>query len=91
MRTYKLVLLLKSSLKKDQKEKILDNVKKWAGETKNDKVDNLGEKKLAYIITKQKSADYVALNFETERVAQDLDKRILMEEDILRHLLIRVK
>ena len=38
MRSYKLVLLLKSDLKKDAKEKLFDEVKKWLGEVKNEKI-----------------------------------------------------
>lgn len=89
MRNYRLVLLLKNNLKKDQKEKLIGEVKKWTGGQKDILLDELGEKKLAYQIKHEKSADYVKLSFQADKVAADLDKRLIMQENVIRHLLVR--
>lgn len=90
MRSYKLVMLLKSELTKEKKKKLLDQVETWAG-AKETKVVELGEKKLAYVIKQEKKADYVALEFGSEKITPDFEKRLINNEDILRHLMIRVK
>lgn len=90
MRSYKLVLLLKSDLTQEKKKKLLENIGVWAG-AKEAKTQELGEKKLAYTIKKEKKADYVALEFGSEKVAADFEKRLVIQDDILRHLMIRVK
>lgn len=90
MRNYRLVLLFKSGLKKAKQDEVFTNVKQWIGEeVKEDKIDNLGEKKLAYPIKREKSAEYMMMSFKAQKVSRDLDKRLTMEEDILRHLLVR--
>lgn len=89
MRKYKLVLLLASDIKKEAKEKLFDEIKKWIGTISSSSVDSLGEKKLAYPIKHAKRGDYAVLNFEAEKVDTDLNRRLLIKEEILRHLLIR--
>jgi len=86
MRKYRLVLLLKRGLKKEDKDKILSNVKKWVGKVEKESLKELGEKKLAYSIRKEKSGEYLFMDFEAENIAAGLDKKILMQEDVLRHL-----
>lgn len=89
MKSYKLVLLLKSDLKKDGKDKLYDEIKKWLGDVKDEKIESLGEKKLAYPIKHAKKGEYVAFNFESEKVNDELNKKLLIRDEILRHLLIR--
>ncbi|HVZ66705.1 MAG TPA: 30S ribosomal protein S6 [Patescibacteria group bacterium] len=89
MRNYQLVLLLKSDLKKDQKDKLFDEVKKIMGDVKEDKVESIGEKKLAYPIKSQRSGEYVVINFATDNVTSDYNKKLLIKDEILRHLLVR--
>lgn len=89
MKNYRLVLLMKSGLKKDQKEKLTASVKSWIGKITEEKMSEVGERKLAYPIKSNKTADYVVMGFSAETIAADLDKRLVMEENILRHLMIR--
>lgn len=89
MRNYQLVLLLKSDTKKEQKQKIVDEVKTWIGEVKNDTVVELGEKKLSFPIKRERKADYMVLEFDTERIQAGLAQRLKMQDNILRHLLVR--
>ena len=89
MRNYQLVLLLKSDIKKEQKEKLFADVKSWAGEIKSDKVESLGERKLSYQIKHNQKGEYVVLSFESDRVSEDLNKKLLIRDEVLRHLLVR--
>jgi ribosomal protein S6 len=89
MKSYKLVLLLRSDLKKDAKEKIFADIKTWLGDVNNDKLDSLGEKKLAYQIKHSKSGEFVVFNFESDKVGTDLNNRLVIRDGVLRHLLIR--
>ena len=82
-------MLLKSDLKKEAKDKLYADIKSWVGNVASDKVDPIGEKKLSYPIKKAKSGEYVVYNFEAENVSDDLNKRLLIRDEILRHLLIR--
>lgn len=90
MRSYKLVLLLKSDLGREKKKKLLGQVETWAG-AKEAKTTELGEKKLTYTIKREKKGDYVALEFTSEKVDPGFEKRLVISDDILRHLMIRVK
>ncbi len=89
MRSYNLVLLLKSDIKKEQKEKLLDDIKKWAGKIEKETVSLIGEKKLAYPIKKERKGDYVSIVFEAEKVDDELEKKLRINDSVLRHLLIR--
>lgn len=90
MRSYKLVLLLKSELKKTESEKLLEDVRKWIGKIDKEKVTDIGEKKLAYPIKKERKGNYLLLEFSTDKVGDGFDKRLMLADSILRHLLIRV-
>ena len=89
MKSYKLVLLLKSDLKKDAKDKIFTDIKSWLGDVENDKADSLGEKKLAYPIKHARSGEYVVFNFESDKVSPDFNNRLVIRDGVVRHLLIR--
>lgn len=89
MRKYRLTLILKSDLKKDAKEKLLKQVKEWGGKMIDDKVTELGEKKFAYTIKGQQKGDYVLIDFSHESVPTELENKIRLNEDVIRHLLVR--
>ncbi len=90
MRNYKLIVVLKGDIAKDKKKKMLESIETWAG-AKDTKIKELGEKKLAYTIKREKKGDYVAMEFGSENIAVDFEKRLINQDDILRHLMIRVK
>lgn len=90
MRKYKLVLILKRTLDKKTVEKVIGDIKKIAGEVKNDKLTELGEKKFAYKIGKEQSGNYIVWEFEAEKVSSELETRIKLNDDVVRHLLTRV-
>lgn len=90
MRNYKVVLLLKSDLTKEKKKTLLESIEKISG-IKSAKTEELGERKLAYTIKREKKGDFVVLNLEGESVASDFEKRLLITENVLRHLTVRTK
>lgn len=83
-------MLLKADLKKEQKDKLFEEVKKWIGKASEEKIESLGEKKIAYPIKKEKSGEYTVLSFESDRIGEDLEKRLRIKEEVIRHLLVRV-
>lgn len=92
MRVYELVLVLKSALTEVQRKKLVETVKSWLGEVKVKKEDEWGQKPLSYPIKKEVSGFYLTFLIEVnEGIPSDLEKRLLGNENILRHLLLRRK
>ena len=91
MRLYELVLVAKSSLKDSEQKKLLETIKDWAKSLKVVKEEAWGQKPLAYSIKHELSGVYHLLHFEGENIPSDFEKKILQEEKILRHLLLRKK
>ena len=89
-RKYRLVLILKSELKKEEKDKLVGQVISWGGKVTNEKVTELGEKKFTYPIKGNLRGDYVLVEFESVSVARELEDKTRINEGILRHLLVRV-
>jgi len=39
-----------------------------------------------YTIKREKKGEYVVLEFESEKISTDFEKRLIIQDDILRHL-----
>lgn len=92
MRSYELVLVLKASLSETQQKKLVDTIKGWLKDVKIAKVEEWGQKALSYRIKKEIAGVYLDWLLETKTVIPpDLEKKLLVNEDVLRHLLIRRK
>ena len=89
MRTYELVIIVKPSLSEAARKKVVDQIKAWLGSLKVTKEDDWGSKALKYPIKKELTGYYFDFMLEGETVPVDLEKRILGNEDVLRHLFIR--
>lgn len=89
MKNYRLVLILKSDLKKEKKEKLLTDIKKWGGDVK-EKITQLGEKKFTYPIKGNLKGDYVLMELEGVNISSELEDKVRINDDVLRHLLVRV-
>jgi ribosomal protein S6 len=90
MRQYKLVLVARSSLKDADRKKLLGAVKEMLGKVKEVKESEMGQKPLSYPIKKEVSGIFTKMEFELETIPLDFEKRLFGNEDILRHLLIKV-
>ncbi len=92
MRLYELVLVLKTSLSDAQRKKVIEQIKDWMGDAKVTKEDEWGQKPLAYKIKRELAGFYHKMELESENaIPTDLETRILRNDDVLRHLLIRTK
>ncbi len=90
MREYKLFVVLKSSLKEADRKKLLESVKNLLGKVKINKEQDLGQKPLSYSIKKEVSGVFAKIEFEAETLASDFEKKLQSNENILRHLLLRI-
>lgn len=92
MRKYELALVLRSSLADAQRKKLLETVKSWLKDVKIDKEEDWGQKPLSYPIKRETSGFYTLLRMESgNSVPLDLEKKIIANDNILRHLLVRTK
>lgn len=91
MRIYELALVLKSSLSQVKRKKAVDTIKSLLKDLKITKEEDVGEKQLAYKIKKENTGYYLDFLFEGESIPMDFEKKLLANEDVLRHLLIRRK
>lgn len=82
-------MVLKPDLKKDQKDKLLTDVKKLIGDVKGDKAESLGEKKFSYPLKRERRGEFIVIAFQAESISQDFNKRLRIKEEVLRHLLVR--
>ena len=89
MRQYKLFVVIRSSLKDADRKKLFDGIKDLLGKVKIGKVDEWGQKPLAYPIKREVSGVFAKIEFEGEQLAESLEKKLLANDNILRHLLLR--
>lgn len=88
---YNLTLVLRSSLKEGDKKKTLDSVK---DSFKNSKIaeKEWGQKPLSYPIKKEVSGVFVNFSIDGEdKVPADFEKELLRNDNVLRHLFLRIK
>ena len=94
-----MVLVLRPSLKEADRKKLLDTVKGWLGKVKVATENDWGQKALAYVIKKEDAGYYVQLMLEgdpstgsgQESIPGDFETRLLRNDSIIRHLLLRTK
>ncbi len=86
-----MVLVVKPSVKEAERKKLLEQVKGWLGKIKIAKEEEWGQKALAYPIKKEDAGYYYQLFLEGEDFPRDLETRIIQNNDVLRHLLLRTK
>lgn len=92
MRDYELVLVLSSLISEEEQKKLLDKVNGWIEKAKGriEEVTGWGKKTLAYPLKKQPEGIYNLLTVKLSPAeVAPLGKKILMEENILRHLLVK--
>lgn len=92
MRIYDLVLVFNSSLTDDKRKKLTDTIIGFAKGAKVTKTEQWGSKPLSYPIKKELSGNYVYMTMESEEgVPTDFEKKILAQNEVLRHLVVRKK
>ncbi len=76
----------------------LETIKAWLGDLKVVKEEDWGQKALAYAIKKEQAGYYYMWQLETAKdaaeeagVPADFETRVLRDDSVLRHLLLRTK
>ena len=90
MRTYELVLIFHPELDENALNEALDKVKGWitAGGGSISKVDNWGQKRLAYLIRKQREGQYFLLTAEMDpALTSELDRNLRFHEPVIRYMI----
>jgi ribosomal protein S6 len=98
MRKYELVLVMRPSLKEADRKKLLETVKGWLGKVNVANEEDWGQKALSYPIKKENAGHYYKLDLETvsatdeeETIPQDFETRVIRNDGVIRHLLLRTK
>jgi ribosomal protein S6 len=92
MREYELVVVVRPSLSEGDRKKTVDTIKGWLGETKIVKEDDWGQRPLSYPIKHEESGHYYFFQLESEEgLPSNLEQRILRDDTIIRHLVLRTK
>lgn len=91
MRAYELILIAKGSLTDILRKKLVIIVKNLLKDLKITEEKEIGKKTLAYRIKKETSGFYFDFFLEGETIPQGFEKKLLENENILRHLLLRIK
>lgn len=89
MKQYKLFVILKSTLKDADRKKLIGGISDLLGKVRVGKVEEWGQKPLAYPIKKEVSGVFAKIEFEGEQLAEGLEKKLQANENVLRHLLLR--
>ena len=92
MRLYEFVVVIKSSLSETERKKLVDTIKSWLKDVKIATEEEWGSKALRYKIKHELMGVYYKFDLESEKgLPNDFEKRLLGNDNILRHLVIRKK
>ena len=94
MRKYEIMFIVKPDLEEKDIKKIADDMKKVLTNNKARVLDTkeMGQKDLAYEMNKYNTGYYFLFTIETEgmEATREFDRLALINENILRHLIVRV-
>ncbi len=87
-----MVLVLRPSLSEADRKKLLTTIKEWLEGVTVAGEEDLGQKPLSYPIKKELAGFYHLMKLETEQVLpEDFEKRVMQNDKVIRHLLLRTK
>lgn len=93
MNKYELMFIVKTTMENEAAVSLANSYKKVITD-ENGQVTNfkdMGQRKLAYAIKKQINGFYYVINFNaTSETITELDRRLGLDENILRHMIIRL-
>ncbi len=93
MTNYEIMFIVKTTMESDKIKGTIDAMKKIITDGKGKIVDtkDMGERKLAYPIKKELTGYYYVLKLEASKeVIAEFDRRASIDENILRHLIIKL-
>jgi len=93
MRKYELMYILKPDVEEERRNQLLDKLRgiiETSGQVDN--VDEWGQRKLAYEISKLKEGYYVLVNFNaTIEIPKELDRNLRISDDVIRHMIFNLE
>lgn len=93
MDKYEIMFIVKATNESEQVSAVANNFKKLITDMKSKVIDfkELGQKKLAYPIKKEINGYYFVMQVEaTHEAISEFDRKALIDENILRHLIIKL-
>ena len=91
MNKYELMFIVKTTMESDAASTLANSYKKIITDAKGEVTNFKDMGKLAYTIQKQQNGFYYCINmFATAEIVKELDRRLGLDENILRHLIIRL-
>lgn len=93
MNKYEIMFIVKTTMESDAASKIVDSYKKLINDLKGAVTNfkDMGQRKLAYPIKKEINGFYYVINFNaTSELIKELDRKLRLDENVLRHLIIRL-
>ena len=93
MNKYEIMFIVKATQESSEVAKTADAMKAIITDNKSKVVEvkELGEKKLAYPIKKELNGYYYVLNVEaTHEAISEFNRKALLDERVLRHLIIKL-
>lgn len=94
MTKYEIMFIVKATLEEDQIKKESEEAQKLINKKPSKVIEfkEMGRKKLAYPIKKEVSGYYFVMTVEADHeTISEFDRKISINENILRHLVIRVE
>ena len=95
MRKYEIMFIVKPDLEEAAMKKVAEDMKSVLESNKAKVLDTkeMGQKDLAYEMNKYKTGYYFLFTIETEgdQATKEFDRLSLINENILRHLIVRVE
>lgn len=95
MRKYEIMFIVKPDLEEAAMKKVVEDMKAVLENNKAKVLDTkeMGQKDLAYEMNKYKTGYYFLFTIETEKdqATKEFDRLSLINENILRHLIVRVE
>ena len=93
MTNYEIMFIVKTTMESDKIKGTIEAMKKIITDGKGKIVETkeMGERKLAYPIKKELTGYYYVLKVEASKEAiAEFDRKALIDENILRHLIIKL-
>lgn len=91
MNKYETIFLIKDDITEEQRNAVVSEIRKYL--VKNGKVseeENLGKKKLAYEVKKNKEGIYVVFYFEAEpSLIAELERNYRITDEVIKFIVVR--
>lgn len=93
MNKYEMMFIVKTTIEEAAVKECAENLKSIITSMKGEITDSkeLGNKKLSYPIKKEITGFYFVVNFNaTNEIVNELDRKAKIDENIIRHMIIRL-